>query len=125
MDSLAVAALATCVVAGYLNSFLVAVLAGLLVSLTASGAHNFFHQKHSWRRYLFELSFMSSREWMVSHALSHHIFTNTMQDLEITFFEPVIAFLPYTDKPAVVRYASWAYCVVLYAALAHGQVAKR
>lgn len=119
------AALATCVVAGYLNSFLVAGLAGLLVSLTASGAHNFFHQKHSWRRYLFELSFMSSREWMVSHALSHHIFTNTMQDLEITFFEPVIAFLPYTDKPAVVRYASWAYCVVLYAALAHGQVAKR
>lgn len=65
------------------------------------------------------------RDWMISHALSHHIFPNTLQDLEVTFFEPLISFLPYSDKSLVVRYLSWVYSVVLYAAVGHGQFGKR
>lgn len=62
---------------------------------------------------------------MISHALSHHIFPNTLQDLEVTFFEPLISFLPYSDKSIAVRYLSWVYSVVLYAAVGHGQFGKR
>lgn len=125
MDLLAVSALLTCSLAASFNSYLIGAVGGLLVSLTASAAHNFFHQKHNWRRYYFDLSLMSSREWMVSHALSHHLFPNTIQDLEITFFEPLISFLPYIDKSFVVRYVSWFYNLVLYATTGHAQLAKR
>lgn len=126
VDVLAASALLTCALAGYFRSFFVlGTVAGILVSVTASAAHNFFHQKHNWRRFYFELSFMSSREWMVSHALSHHIFPNTLQDLEVTFFEPFVSFLPYPSKHLVVRYLSWGYSVVMYAVLGHGQFGKR
>ncbi|XP_026280421.1 cytochrome b5-related protein-like [Frankliniella occidentalis] len=125
VDALAVSSLLACFLAVRFGSYLMGGVAGLLLSLTCSGAHNFFHKRQNWRRYYFELSFMSSREWMVSHAMSHHVFPNTFQDLEVTFFEPLVAFLPYPHKNVAVRYLSWGYCAVLYAVLGHGQFLKR
>lgn len=60
-DALAVSALLACALAARLQSLPLGVLAGMLLSLTTSAAHNFFHQRPNWRRYYFELSFMSSR----------------------------------------------------------------
>lgn len=43
------------------------------------------------------------REWRISHVLSHHIFTNTVQDLEMTLLYPFIHWFPTDDKPFTVR----------------------
>ena len=43
--------------------------------------HNFFHQRNNWRAHYFDLSLFSTRYWRVSHALSHHLFPNTLLDL--------------------------------------------
>lgn len=42
-------------------------------------------------------------EWRISHVLSHHIYTNTVQDLEMSLLYPFIHWFPTTDKPITVR----------------------
>lgn len=56
-------------------------------------------------------------EWRVSHILSHHLYPNTLLDIEISLHEPLLQFLPTEGKSLVYRGAS---CVVfvLYAGLA-------
>jgi len=46
---------------------------------------------------------MLYREWRISHVLSHHIYTNTVQDLELTLLYPFIHWYPTEDKPFTVR----------------------
>eukprot|EP00091_Calanus_sinicus_P008156 TRINITY_DN19816_c0_g1_i1.p1 TRINITY_DN19816_c0_g1~~TRINITY_DN19816_c0_g1_i1.p1 ORF type:complete len:163 (+),score=17.82 TRINITY_DN19816_c0_g1_i1:28-516(+) len=77
------------------SSFL-ATLTGLVLGMCTSCAHNFFHQadKKAWRRFYFDLSLLSHRDWRVSHAMSHHLYTNSFSDIEVTALEPFINFLP-------------------------------
>lgn len=82
--------------AGLTGSLKYAVLAGLALTLTVNGAHNFFHQRDNWRMYCLDFSFMSSYEWRITHSLSHHNYTNTVWDFEISCFEP---FTYYTVRP--------------------------
>ena len=56
----------------------VAVVCGLLLAANVNCAHNFYHQRDSWRMYVWDLSLLSSFEWRITHALSHHGFTNTV-----------------------------------------------
>ncbi|XP_018561157.1 cytochrome b5-related protein isoform X2 [Anoplophora glabripennis] len=100
----------------YLKSLLVGTVAGLMLSMAAIAAHNFFHQKDSFRMYYFDFTMMLSRDWRISHALSHHLYTNTVNDLEISFAEPFLRYLP-TKKNFVVRYLSWVYSPVIFALL--------
>lgn len=44
------------------------------------------------------------REWRISHVLSHHIYTNTVLDLEMTLLHPFIHWYPTDDKPFHVRF---------------------
>ena len=76
-----------------LQSRLAAVASGLLLSLLLGVAHNFLHQRDNWRMYLLDVSLLSSAEFRVSHALSHHMFPNTAMDLEVTMLEPVVFLL--------------------------------
>ena len=62
-------------------------LSGLLLSVLAICAHNFYHKKDNWRMYSFDLTLYSSHEWRISHAYSHHVFPNTINDFEIIAFE--------------------------------------
>lgn len=39
------------------------------------------------------------REFRISHVLSHHLHTNTIDDLEISMFEPMLTYLPIEKKP--------------------------
>lgn len=40
------------------------------------------------------LTGMNYREWRISHAMSHHMFPNTLLDLEVTNFEPMMRWTP-------------------------------
>eukprot|EP00090_Calanus_glacialis_P038314 TRINITY_DN66911_c0_g1_i1.p1 TRINITY_DN66911_c0_g1~~TRINITY_DN66911_c0_g1_i1.p1 ORF type:complete len:439 (-),score=74.31 TRINITY_DN66911_c0_g1_i1:18-1256(-) len=73
-----------------------AILTGLVLGMSTSCAHNFFHQadKKAWRRFYFDLSLLSHRDWRISHAISHHLYTNSFSDIEVTALEPFINFLP-------------------------------
>lgn len=81
--------------------------------MLANAAHNFFHQKDNFRMYYFDLCLMSSRGWRVSHALSHHLYTNTIQDMEISTLEPFLNYLP-SKKPLLFRHLAWFYSPVFY-----------
>ncbi|XP_063698557.1 cytochrome b5-related protein-like [Culicoides brevitarsis] len=76
------------------HSYLLAIVAGVFLNYTVISAHNFFHQKDNWRMKMWNLSLFSYREWRISHAMSHHIYTNTLHDLEISYFEPFFNWLP-------------------------------
>ncbi|KAJ8929856.1 hypothetical protein NQ314_017461 [Rhamnusium bicolor] len=65
----------------------------------------------------------ANREWRISHALSHHLYTNTVNDLEISAVEPFLQYLP-TEKNLFVRYVSWLYSPMVYAFLYIGHFVR-
>ncbi|XP_026496872.2 cytochrome b5-related protein-like [Vanessa tameamea] len=76
------------------------------VSLAGSvvASHNYIHRRSNWRMYIFNLSLWSYRDFRVSHVLSHHLYPNTLMDLEISAFEPLIKFNPRRDKPFYAKF---------------------
>ncbi len=60
------------------NSIWIAILAGIFLTFSTIAAHNFFHLRENWRRFIFDLSLNSSFEWKITHAFSHHMFPNTL-----------------------------------------------
>ncbi|XP_026755386.1 cytochrome b5-related protein-like isoform X2 [Galleria mellonella] len=74
------------------------VLSGFTLSGLITCAHNYFHRADSWRMFLFNFGGPSYKEWRISHAMSHHMHTNTLQDIELTMLEPFLKFMPYKDK---------------------------
>ena len=95
------------------NSLVMSALTGLILGMTTSAAHNFFHQADSWRMYYWDLSFLSSRDWRITHMLSHHLHTNTYKDIEVSGIEPYISFMPYADKNWVQRFFACIYINVI------------
>ncbi|KAA0195902.1 hypothetical protein HAZT_HAZT010028 [Hyalella azteca] len=100
----------------------VAIFLALLVTaslyhsyLAACGADNF-------RMYYFDLSLMASAEWRITHGLSHHLFTNTLYDFEISVLEPAMRFLPDPHKHIMNKYVSPVAChlVLLFAFFVNG-----
>jgi hemerythrin len=76
------------------RNIFIAVLSGIFVHWLSVVAHNFFHQKDNWRMMTFNFSLLNYRDWRVSHAISHHIYTNSYYDMEISMFEPFSQWLP-------------------------------
>ncbi|CAK1546128.1 unnamed protein product [Leptosia nina] len=83
----------------------------LLTCLTICG-HNYFHRTDSWRMYVFNICGFSYSEWRVTHAMSHHLHTNTAQDIELGLLEPFLQFLPNPNKPILVQMAAFYYPVI-------------
>jgi len=94
LDTLLCITYALAILCAKLNSYLIGIVAGLFLTWTIISAHNFFHQKDNWRMKFWNLGLFSYREWRISHSLSHHIYTNTLHDLEISMFEPFFKWLP-------------------------------
>lgn len=90
-------------------SLLLTLIAGTMLSMTVICAHNFFHQRDNWRMYYFDLSLLSSYEWRITHGISHHMFPNTLYDMEVAALEPFWEFLPKLDKSLFQRYGPWIY----------------
>ncbi|XP_071447528.1 cytochrome b5-related protein-like [Hetaerina americana] len=101
------------------------VTCGVLLTLLTISGHNFFHQKDSLRMLYFDLSLMSSRDWRVSHALSHHLYPNTKLDLEVVLFEPFVEWLPLPTKGFILRYVSWIYSPLLWFIIFYAEKFKR
>ena len=55
-------------------------------------------ERDNWRMYAFDLGCLSSYEWRVTHALSHHLYTNTIIDYEMALVEPFVDFRVYDSK---------------------------
>nr|XP_053632245.1 cytochrome b5-related protein-like isoform X1 [Cherax quadricarinatus] len=108
-DSLALTFMLLTVAACLTESYTLVILAGIVLGMTGNCAHNFFHQRDNWRMYYFDLMLFSSYDWRISHGLSHHLYTNTIYDIEISALEPIWEFLPKSDKSFMKRYGSWIY----------------
>ena len=79
------------------QSVVMAIITGFLMLSVLGIGHNYIHQKPSWFRYCSDLTLFGSYEWTISHALSHHSYTNLELDIEIQAFEPIIYYL--SNKP--------------------------
>lgn len=105
-----------------LDSLIFKGLAGLGLCWVATSTHNYFHQRDSWRMYTFNLTMMNFRNWRISHALSHHVYANSLHDLEMSMFEPFLCWIPdshYASKPQ--RLISVVISPVVYVVLFQGQ----
>lgn len=123
-DSLLFGFISTALCATYLKSYILGFVSGILLSMLANAAHNFFHQKDNFRMFYFDLSLMSSRGWRVSHALSHHLYTNTVYDMEISVLEPFLQYLP-NEKFFFFTYFSWIYSPIIYSFIFIGYFIRR
>ncbi|XP_025425694.1 cytochrome b5-related protein-like isoform X1 [Sipha flava] len=112
VDTCFLVALVLCVAVARTQHYTSALAAGVTLALGTVASHNFTHLADNWRMYYMELSFLSVREWRISHVLSHHVFTNTVQDLEMTLFYPFLHWFPTDDKPFTVRWAPYLTPVV-------------
>uniref|UniRef100_A0A1A9X0P9 Cytochrome b5 heme-binding domain-containing protein n=1 Tax=Glossina brevipalpis TaxID=37001 RepID=A0A1A9X0P9_9MUSC len=96
--SLLFATLGSCVTAATLQRFsskiLMEVTAALSLCSLGIAAHNYFHRRDNWQMYTFNFTLLNFLEWRISHVMSHHIFTNSLQDLEMSLFEPFLCWLP-------------------------------
>uniref|UniRef100_A0A1L8DY89 Cytochrome b5-related protein n=1 Tax=Nyssomyia neivai TaxID=330878 RepID=A0A1L8DY89_9DIPT len=114
-DTLLVLTYVMAVAAVVTKSYIVGFLAGITLTWCIICSHNYFHRRNNWRMYIFNLSFMSFKEWRISHALSHHLYTNSLHDLEISLGEPFLCWLPDPKiKNMFQRYASWIYGPFIY-----------
>lgn len=89
-------------------------IAGQCLGWSANFAHNFMHQADNWRMLTANLSFINHRDFRVFHAMSHHMFPNTYTDLEVSFQEPNLKWIPYPDKTrcgTVIAVLLWPYIV--------------
>ncbi|KAH8279636.1 hypothetical protein KR018_011673 [Drosophila ironensis] len=93
-----------------LDSLIIQSLAGLALCWVATSTHNYFHQRDSWRMYSFNLALMNFRSWRVSHALSHHVYPNSLSDLEMSMFEPFLCWLP--GRAYAIKAQRWGSVVI-------------
>ncbi|CAH0725209.1 unnamed protein product, partial [Brenthis ino] len=87
------------------------ILSMILSALTVC-SHNYLHRADSWRMYLYNISGFSYADWRISHAMSHHLHTNTANDLELSMLEPFLQYLPKTNKPIWAQMAAFFYPIV-------------
>jgi len=114
IDACLVLAFVSSIIACRIQNVWIDILSAYFLTCTVIMGHNYFHQKDNFRMYYFDLSGMGSKDWRISHALSHHLLTNTIQDLEISLFEPMLEYLPHQNKTAASIIKSWLFSIVLY-----------
>ena len=114
-DSLLILFLSSMVVSGITDNLFITILSGVFLGMVFSLSHNFFHQKPSWRMYVWDLSLLSSRDWRITHAFSHHLYTSTFYDVELAGWEPFAVFIPATAKNTIQKVLAPFYIPILYA----------
>jgi len=83
-DSLGIGYIMFAMTSVAIGSLALQIIAGLILGMCIVCAHNFFHKKDSWRRFYMDLSPLSSYEWRISHAFSHHMYPNTILVLNLS-----------------------------------------
>ncbi|CRL02068.1 CLUMA_CG015162, isoform A [Clunio marinus] len=98
----------------WMKSTFLMVFTGLLFAWGFFIGHNFLHQRNNWRKIMINFSLMSFREIRISHIFSHHIYTNSFNDLEVTLPEPAVSWFPVKEKSWMQRYGSWIYSWLVF-----------
>ena len=65
-----------------------------------------FIKRDTWRRYYFDMAALGSSRWRISHAISHHLYPNTLQGEYVKFYF-IIVFLhsaSFTDYEVTILY---------------------
>ncbi|KFB49248.1 hypothetical protein ZHAS_00017357 [Anopheles sinensis] len=125
-DALLGASFLTACLSVSLDSLIVALVCAACVCATVIASHNFMHQRDNWRMLAFNIAFLSYREWRVSHVISHHLYPNSVLDMEISSFEPFLCYLPLADlKNSFQRYGSWFYGPFIYGSIFLSEYLKR
>nr|AEE62418.1 unknown [Dendroctonus ponderosae] len=106
IDSLLVVLFLLSTLAAKYWSFTLGWMSGHVLALLSIAAHNYFHKKDNFRMYYFNFSLQTVREWRISHVLSHHMHTNTIDDYEISSWAPFLQYLPVKKSP-IRRYGQW------------------
>ncbi|KAJ0178869.1 hypothetical protein K1T71_005644 [Dendrolimus kikuchii] len=96
----------------YIVGFGLSIVNGYVLSHLVTSAHNYFHRTDSWRMYLFNLSGLSYADWRISHAMSHHLHTNTAQDIELSMIEPFLYYIPYKNKTLWAQLAAFYWPII-------------
>ncbi|KAM3967180.1 cytochrome b5-related protein [Aphomia sociella] len=103
IDGLLTTLLITSALSCYTNNVWITIGSYLVASISMAwsivAAHNYIHRKTNWRMYIFNVGLWSYRDFRVSHVLSHHLFPNTLMDLEISAFEPLVQWIPKRSAP--------------------------
>ncbi|XP_055372201.1 cytochrome b5-related protein-like [Condylostylus longicornis] len=109
-----------------LHSIIGLMITSILMTWTVIASHNYFHQRDNWRMLFFNLSMLNYKEWRISHCMSHHIYTNSFHDLEITLLEPFFQYIPNRNlKTWIQRFGSWFYGPIIYSLTSWEQFASR
>lgn len=107
--------LLTAIAALRYENWIIAVICGVFYTWTAISGHNFFHMRDNHRMKYFNLSFMSYHDWRITHVFSHHMFPNSLLDVEVMLFEPIFCWIPSAEiKNSLQRYGSWLYGPIVY-----------
>ncbi|KAF2892877.1 hypothetical protein ILUMI_13294 [Ignelater luminosus] len=107
-DSLLAGTFFFAIIATRFWNFYFGIASALLFSLTIVAAHNYSHQRDNLRMHYSDFCMEKSRDWRILHILSHHLFTNTIADLQAYGLEPLIITYP-QKKPFMAKYGSWFY----------------
>lgn len=126
IDVLFAATLLTSIFSVKFDSICLMLLASLCMCYTIISAHNFFHRRDNFRMYYFNLSFFNFKEWRISHAMSHHLYPNSLHDMEMALFDPFLCWFPNEKmKGFSQRYLSWIYSPIIYTFVCVDQLVKR
>ena len=77
---------------------MMAVVTGILLKMNQGCAHNFIHKRDNWFMYVWDLTIESSYDSRITHAISHHMFANTVYDFEMRITEPHADFRVHAAK---------------------------
>jgi hypothetical protein len=94
------------------------------VACTYSGQTRTFFCNAIWECMFWEGNF-AFRDWRVVHAMSHHLYPNSLLDLDISMFAPLFQFLPDPSKTLWGRYGPWVYSPLVYSVMFHGHMLIR
>lgn len=68
---------------------------------------------------------MSSKDWRITHAMSHHMYPNTLWDYEIYAFEPLTHWLPDPKKSLPMAFVSQVMSPIIWSLVFYEQAIKR
>ncbi|CAK9820330.1 Cytochrome b5-related protein [Anthophora plagiata] len=124
-DFLATTTIILCLAVAHTQSYLLILAAGIFLAWTTIIGHNYFHMRDNFRMYYFDLSTMSSKEWRITHVMSHHVYPNTLWDFEVYVLEPYIQWLPNDKKTLLRSLISQIISPIIWALIFYEQAIKR
>lgn len=120
-----VSAILTAILAQRYQSMPMALICSLIYTFCGISSHNFLHQRNNFRMKYFNIFLMNYRDYRVSHALSHHIYPNSLLDYELFAAEPYFVWRVTDQKTWIQRYGSYVYASIIYGILIFGAFLKR